>query len=121
MGKRILPIFKLADENLFLVLCVFQPWMLQHLVHGFSLLWLLLQALVHKVTKVSRPLLAVDLGGGVVSDVVENSDLGLADVGRLALGQFNHENAERPHVHLVVVLHLAANHFRRHPADSAHF
>lgn len=86
MGKRILPILKLADENLFLALCVFKPWMLQHLVHGFSLLWFLLQTLVHKVTKVSRPLFAVNLGSGVVSDVVENSDLGFIDVGRLALG-----------------------------------
>lgn len=43
------------------------------------------------------------------------------DVGWLPFGHLYSKNAERPNIYFSVVLFLASDHFRRHPADCADF
>lgn len=52
-------------------------------------------------------------------DVIKNADLLVIDVRGLALGHLDDEDAEGPHIYLIIVLQFALNHFGRHPADSA--
>ena len=100
---------------------ILQPHMLQQLVGVPSLLRVFLKTVVQEVTEVFRPLSFIDFWWWVVCDIVQHSDLLLTNVGRLTLGQLHNEDAERPHVNFVVILHLAADHFWSDPANSAHF
>jgi hypothetical protein len=47
--------------------------------------------------------------------------LRLGDIGRLSVSKFKSENTEAPDVDLAVILRLAFDEFRSHPANCAYF
>ena len=68
------------------------------------------------------PVRRADRGALVLSNVVERRHGVHVEVGRLPLGQLDAGDAERPDVHLAVVLPLVhrQDHLRRHPVGRPH-
>ena len=69
-------------------------------------LHILIEALVDEVLEIGRPL-RLNFRWLILNDVEENSRVVLGDVGRLAHGKLDREDAERPDIDLVVVLAAA--------------
>ena len=81
-----------------------------------------MEAVIDKVSEDGRPLGRRQLRRLVLSNVVQGTHRVHVEVGRFALGQLDARDAQRPHVHLAVILALVhrQDHLRRHPVRRPH-
>ena len=79
-----------------------QEWMIYEHLCSPAPVHILVEALVDEVLEVGRPLL-LDFGWLILNDVVEHTHMVFSNVGRLAHGKFNREDAERPDINLFIV------------------
>ena len=94
--------------------------MLQQLISTPSLLRVLEQTLINKVLEGLGPSF-LERRWVSLHDVHDDTVLGFADVGRVAIRQLHREDAIRPNIYLSVIASLTFDKFGRHPADCADF
>ena len=104
----LLPSFEFFAPLLSHVFGTGQKWMIDEHLRSPAPVHILVEASVNKVLEVGRPLL-FDSRGVLLDDIKEHSRMVLRNVGRLAIGKFQCEDAERPDIDLVVVRFSAAN------------
>jgi hypothetical protein len=91
----------------------------QHL-RGPATFHVFVETLVDEVLEFRRPLRR-NSGRLILYDVKEDASVMLTDVGRLSLRQLDGEDAEGPHIDLVIVLASAFYKLGCHPAHGSYF
>jgi hypothetical protein len=108
-------------ELVSVLLSVFHEGVLEQLFSVGSLFRVLVETPCHEVLEAGRPLLALESWRIFCHNEEEDLLLRLGDIGRLSVSKFKSENTEAPDVDLAVILRLAFDEFRSHPANCAYF
>ena len=95
--------------------------MLEELCSICSLFGVFVEAMADKILENRGPFRVLKLGSVLCHNQIQYFLLRFTDIRRLTVGKFKSENTEAPDVDLAVILRLAFDEFRSHPANCAYF